>query len=413
MTKIIRFPAMLVVLFFIFTPFTWSYISNIGGFLLRPLDVVSIIMIVVTLIHGNIIIPQKGRIVVGLFLVLIGWILLNSIITDEAVALLTVGKILFYLLASISVASWLVKLNFSIPKRLFVWPLVFIFLFIVVTRPQVFDAISNLSYHLIARPDYAFHLFWHEIFNINFFGPSGEIIIKGVSFRNTASLGFLSIALFSYGFVKPGTLNKVLFYVFNGLAIVCLSRTGILSVLFFLSIVLGTIKTFRARITFIAILVLTSLSFVNSIFAETVGGRFSESSARGKYIVDGLKLFSEQIIWGLGSEAKVVSAAGFEKTIHNVPLALGTQFGIVALFVASLIIFFNFSAMVYFAKCWLRARDFRERQLYTIFIVAAFVITIRPNLSASAQNFYSYSEWACFSLVLAGLSLKSSNFNVR
>ena len=147
---------------------------------------------------------------------------------------------------------------------------------------------------------------------------------------------------------------------------------------------------------------------MNSVFSDTVSTRFSSSGNRIAYFLEGAQKLGENPMWGLGSGAKIEGVGGTDKTVHNVSLALGTQFGVIALIVSALILLANFFSLIHFSKGWLQSINARERQLYTVFIVAAFIITVRPNLSASAQNFYSYSEWACFSLVLAGLSLKTS-----
>jgi len=371
MNKFLFFPAALVVLFFLLSPLTWSFITSTGRFLIRPIDFVAILMIILTFGTGQVRLSKKAFRYVLLFLILLIWLLINSIVTNETLATITVGKITFYLLASISVASWIQRLNFKIPNSLFLGLTIALVIWIVGTSPEVFGAFSNINTNLITNPQRVFNNFWHDIFQINLFGPVGALIVKGVSFRNTAALGFLSIALLIYGVVKPGVISNILFYIFIGIALSTLSRTAILCALLFI--------------------------FLNRV----------------AYFIEGVELLGENPIWGLGSDAKIEGASGTDKTVHNVSLALGTQFGVIALIASASILLANFFALIHFSKGWIQSRTPRERQLYTVFIVAAFIITARPNLSASSQNFYSYSEWACFSLVLAGLSLKTSVRKVR
>ena len=408
MNKFLFFPAALVVLFFLLSPFTWSFMTSAGRFLVRPIDIVSLLIIVLTFGTGQIRLTKRAFRYVLLFVILLIWILINSIVTNETVATVTVGKITFYLLASISAASWIQRFDFKISNGLFLGITISLILWIVGTRPEVFGAFSNINANLITNPQRVFNNFWHDIFQINLFGPMGTLFIKGVSFRNTAALGFLSIALLIYGVVKPGVISNILFYIFIAIALSTLSRTAILCILLFVFLIMITINSFKSRAAFLAIVILFAVFSYNSVFSDVVGNRFSKSGNRFGYFMEGLQLLGESPMWGLGSGAKIEGVSGTDKTVHNVSLALGTQFGVVALIVSASILLANFFALIHFSKGWLQSRNPRERQLYTVFIVAAFVITTRPNLSASAQNFYSYSEWACFSLVLAGLSLKTS-----
>ena len=413
MNKFLFFPAALVVLFFLLSPLTWSFITSTGRFLIRPIDFVAILMIILTFGTGQVRLSKKAFRYVLLFLILLIWLLINSIVTNETLATITVGKITFYLLASISAASWIQRLNFKIPNGLFLGLTIALVIWIVGTSPEVFGAFSNINTNLITNPQRVFNNFWHDIFQINLFGPVGTLIVKGVSFRNTAALGFLSIALLIYGVVKPGVISNILFYIFIGIALSTLSRTAILCALLFIFLIMITINSFKSRVAFLAIVILFAGFTYNSVFSDVVGNRFAASGNRVAYFIEGVELLGENPIWGLGSDAKIEGVSGTDKTVHNVSLALGTQFGVIALIASASILLANFFALIHFSKGWIQSITPRERQLYTVFIVAAFIITARPNLSASSQNFYSYSEWACFSLVLAGLSLKTSVRKVR
>ena len=404
-----RLPSTLVVLFFILSPFTWSFLFITGPFLVRPIDIVSVLLILMTVFFGKIIISRKAIVPIALFLILLSWLLVNAIVMNELLAIETIGKVSLYLMSSVCVASWIVLLNYRVSGRLFMSAIVILSMWIIFTRPEIVEAFSKFSYNVISNPPRSFFNFWHDIFNINFFGPS-KLLVKGVSFRNTMSLGFLTCALFAYGVAKPSVFSTTLFYLFLALAISSLSRTGILSALLFILIISLSIRSVKSGVAFFTVIVGVALYIFNSanVFLDTVGTRFTGGyQGRRSYIIESIEILNVNPLWGLGVDAKVSGLSGTDNLVHNVSIALGTQFGLLALFFSALIITFNFYAFIYFIKKWLFTDNPREKQLYTIFIVAAFIIVVRPNLSASAQNFYSYAEWGCFSLVLAGFSLSS------
>lgn len=149
-------------------------------------------------------------------------------------------------------------------------------------------------------------------------------------------------------------------------------------------------------------------SIIMSTAMVRIGDRFGRTET---WQQAALKI-GEFPIWGYGS-ARVSNQMGEDLVVHNVVLALGMEYGVIATLLSGLIVFVNFLLFFYFINRWRYERDIRKKSQFVVYIVASLVITVRPNISGSSQNFYSLGEWACFALVLAGLSMSNDRFRIN
>lgn len=399
----------LISLFFILTPYTWSYVGQVSGFLIRPIDFFALFIIFWGALSKAPLIPKKAFFVVSIFALLLFWLGLNYVVNSDPTAITSLLKISFYLLASVFAARILAFEKHQLPARIFV-PILFCFiLFVLATNLEILDAIGNLIIDATRNPRRALYGFWFNIYSINFFGPETSLEIVGNSFRNTASLGFLVVAMICFGLLdKENWQSSILVYLFLGLSIISLSRTALFFAVLFLFMTAMTVRNFRSIIILIVALVAGIYFTINSFFIEALNERLGSGFLRGEIWALGIEKLQQAPLWGSGVNGQVLTRSGLQSA-HNVVLSLGVEQGIPALIFGFMILTFNLIASFIFLSEWARTRVNSIKRKYQIFTIAALIITVRPFLSASSQNFYSLGEWACFTLMLVGLSFHYSN----
>lgn len=391
----------LVIAFFGLTPFTWSYLAIVSGFLIRPIDVVAIGVLIVGFFQAKIIVNFVVRAYLILLVLLLTWLLINFVATNQTRALVAFLKIGFYGTVTVVVANMIVRENFFIEQRTMIKAVAIFSLGVLILNPQIMGLFSDLIYNAATKPATAVFLFWHELFKINLFGAEGNLEINGVSFRNTAALGFLAFAMLTYGIVQSGLAKSIFIPFMFVVVLVCMSRTAILCGAYWLLLIVAgsnnNKKPFLFLLIFAALLGLLQITFLT----DTLENRFSgDLGGRTQMYIDGFVLISEKPIFGHGSEA-LVSHTTADRTIHNVVIALGAEYGLPAFFLAAGLILINIFSFFYFTMKWYKAPNSAVKQMYSIGATAAFVATSRPMLSASSENFYSFAEWACVAIILA------------
>lgn len=395
-------PEVLVASFFLLTPFTWSFLDRIGGFLLRPIDLVGLGLLVLAVVYDRVSIPQRARMAIMIFAGLVCWILINGFLTDELRAPVTAAKIGLYLVISIVVSSFIVRSGFVVSEKIVLWLVLAFAIYVLVARQELLFIIYDFGALVASNPARAIFNFWNQIFQFNLFGPQQVLEVVGGSYRNTAALGFLSIALFAYGLMRKSTVRTLLLYSSIFLVIFSLSRTGLIAAALFIALIVFSAQNLRSGIVAVGLVIVVATISLNAVVFETIEERFNRDlGGREDMNVAGLIKIAEAPLFGHGAEAKVSHTIA-DRTVHNVPIALGAEYGFPAFALAGSIIIFNLFSFFYFLGRWFYEQNDTAKRLYACFATAAFVISTRPNLSASSENFYSLSEWACFALVMAG-----------
>ena len=394
----------LISLFFILTPYTWSYLTAYSGFLIRPIDIVALFRIIWGIFSRGAIIPTRSFFVFAMFGVLLLWLGINYITQNDIISIVTFSKISFYLVASTLAARLLAGTNHELPSNIFVFCLVSFMFIAIVTNLEILNAIGNLVVESTRSPRRALYGFWYDIYSLNLFGPEAFLEIEGNSFRNTASLGFLLIAMICYGLLdSENWKSSILIYIFLGLSIISLSRTAMVFSIVFLLMTALTIRNFKS-IIILLFAVFAGLYFTfNSFFIEALNERIGSEFLRGKIWALGFEKLQEAPLWGSGSRGRVLTRSGLQSA-HNVVLSLGVEQGLPALISGTFILLFNLTASFIFLMAWIRSKVNSVKRKYQIFTIASLIITVRPFLSASSQNFFSLGEWACFTLMLVGFS---------
>ena len=391
----------LILAFFILTPFTWSYLTLISGFLVRPIDLVAITILLYSFSRTTLLINPATRYFSVLLFLLLFWLLFNFLITGDKRAFITFLKVSFYGFTTIALAGLIVRTNMEISSKAFLQTTIALFIFIVALNPQVFNVFGDFAYNLIINPARAIFTFWHELFKINLFGPSGEIEINGVSFRNTAALGFLAFTFLVHGFVNAGLSKVISIPLLIFIVLICMSRTAIICGCFWIMMSVAVSSNQKKPLFFFIILLGLIVLLQFAWITDTLEERFSGGlGGRLQMYVDGFALISEKPFLGHGSNASV-SHTTADRTIHNVVIALGAEYGLPAFFISASLILFNVFSIFYFMKRSFRSLHASAKKIYVIGASAAFVTTSRPMLSASSENFYSLAEWACMAIILA------------
>lgn len=395
-------PELLVAAFFLLTPFTWSFLAKIGGFLLRPIDLVALGILILVVMYDRVSIPQRARIAIICFAGLVLWILINGVVTTELRAPVTAAKISLYLVVSIAISSLIVRARFDFDEKGVLWLVLAFAIFVLVGRRELLLIIYDFGALVASNPTRAIFNFWNQIFQLNLFGPQQVLEVIGGSHRNTAALGFLSISLFAYGLMRKSMVRTVLLYGFIFLTIFSLSRTGLIAAAVFVALIVFSAQNLRNAMVAAGLVLVVATISLNAVVFDTIEERFNRDlGGREDMNVAGLVKIAEKPLLGHGADAKVNHTIA-DRTVHNVPIALGAEYGFPAFALAGSIVLFNLYSFFHFVGKWFYARDDAEKRLYASVSTAAFVIATRPHLSASAENFYSLSEWACFALVIAG-----------
>jgi hypothetical protein len=387
----------LAALAFIFAPFTWSYLGTAGGYLIRIVDVVFILLILTFLVRLKL--KQLPYFLAFLLFLIIILNLIRSIFYSDISALASAVKIFYYLLSSIILSSVLrdmlqkPKANTPIIASLIAIP--FYYKFFVAMLGAIALISSNPS--LVSMSTAIFRL-WAEVFAQNAFGSSEDLAARGISFRNSAGIGFLVLSMFYY--VWEGRLNQFLCISFFIVAALLFSRSVWLIQIIFLILLLTQLKGRKLFTALLALGSLSSILILNSRIIIAIVDRINSDFGRSEMISIALTELNQAVIFGRTQGALLTLSDGVNKNIHNVPLAYGLEVGILGLSVA-LLISMTFLYMAVFSFSQLMLRKSKSPKKLITKVVLSSILFIRPLLSASFDIYFSIGEWCALSLLLA------------
>ena len=397
---------MLGTLAFIFAPFTWSYLGAAGGFLIRLVDVIFILLIFTFLIRLKL---ERFPLFLPLLLFLIVILnLIRSIFYSDISALASAVKIFYYLLSSIILASVLrgmlqkQKTNIPIISSLIAIP--FYYKFAV----ALFGAIALISSNpSLTSLSAALFRLWAEVFAQNAFGTSEDLAARGISFRNSAGVAFLVLSMFFY--VWEGRLNQFLCILFFMLAALLFSRSVWLIQVIFLVLLLTQLKGRKLFTALLASSSLASIIILNSRIFIVIVDRINSDIGRSEMISLALAELNQAVIFGRTQGALLTMSDGISKNVHNVPLAYGLEVGILGLSI-TLLITMTFLYMTVFSLAELMLKKSSSPKKLIIKIVLSSILFMRPLLSASFDIYFSIGEWCALSLLLA---LSTTNIKIK
>ena len=393
----------LLSLYYIFSSITWSYIVSIGGLLIRPFDIVSIILITVTLLTRKIPLQKDIVFIFGVFFTLCLYLYSYGIFSSTTAPVVSATKIIYLLIASFVVGLLIDQLQERIRLIHFAGTFSLFLLLAVVTNPDLVESIRVLltTSSSLSVPVFL-NNFWRTLFQTNLFGLSEGLTSQGVSFRNSAALGVFSMILFVSGFVPRSVTRSIIIAV---LSIVCFglfSRTCwfLLSAFFITRLLFRRDKIVAI---FTVVLVIASLSFsLPGIYRDIVQDRLYSESNRIDQYVAGLELMSVRPFVGHGSGTTITYAYG-DISIHNVFIGLGVNYGILALFLALIINFVCLFFAVIFLRRLAVSRTIEKIDAFHSRAIAALAVAVVPHVSSSVDNIFSFGGWACFAVFLNGL----------
>ena len=385
-------------------PFTWSYLTSFSGLLIRPFDLLGLIILFASLAQNRFITNRVALIYLVLFAGLVFWIAIGSIWRSEVNSPVAIFKITFYFLTTFALSSFFSRNEYFISAYQFNLILLFVLLSWALFRTEFFIVIMDLPAMFGENPKRALFIMANRIFSINLFGPLDLIEIRGVSFRNTASLGFLTVAIFVFGFMKNRFAANIIMIFFLLLTILFPSRTTLACAFLFFILLVAANSSWKSLIYSSIIIVIIAGFLVNDVIISTLIDRFSKGSGgRGEMNILGLIIISENFLFGAGSETTIEHFLR-NRNVHNIPIALGSKFGFPAFFIAGTIILLNIYSFFFFLFAWWTCNEKKHKRAFATFTVAALIIAFRPNVSSSVESFYSLPEWICFSLILFGYS---------
>ncbi len=397
---------MLAALAFIVAPFTWSYLGAAGGYLIRLVDVVFILLVFTYFIRFKF--KRLAMILPFLLFLIVILNLIRSMFYSDISALASAVKIFYYLLTSVILSfilqDMLQKQKTNIPIIASFIAIPFYYKIIVSVLGAIALIFSNPS---ISSVSTVFFRLWAEIFSQNAFGSSIDLEARGISFRNSTGISFLVLSMFYYQW--EGRLNQFLCISFFLIAALLFSRSVWLSQFIFLILLLTQLK---GRQLFIALLALGSLSSIlmlNYRIFEAIVDRINSDIGRSEMISLALAELNQAIIFGRTQGALLTMSDGFSKNVHNVPLAYGLEVGILGLLVTLLItITLLYMTVFSFSQFILRKCKFPKKLITKI--VLSSILLIRPLLSASFDVYFSIGEWCALSLLIA---LSATNTKIK
>jgi len=393
----------LVSFFFIVLPFSWSYLGVFSGFVLRLADLTMLVIILFGLVFGKNSISRLQASYFIAFSLMFMLMAISAMVNNNMGAFVSIIKISFYMMGSYFICKIILNQKNYISIYIFLFYLISLFIYVFIFKFEIISVLINLFPSLLDGPTIFAFKFWNAIFTYNLFGPSGLIDVKGVSFRNTASFGFLATSLYIYSMIKPSTLSYVLTFVYLILMFSCLSRTAsICGVLFVISIFFFG-PAFRGKWIVFLILAAVVMFILNSFIWEIVVARASSNFGRWDMFVEGFSKISQAPFVGNGIAGKIEGGAADQRTIHNVPLALGSEFGFFVMVIAIWILVLNLQSFLGFSFMLAKRKGLSQDRSVLVGLVTAFALVARPNLSASAEVFYSVAEWACLALLFVSV----------
>lgn len=397
----------LAVAFFLLAPFTWSFIVALGGFLLRPTDLIFLALIGLTFAGKRVILPPL--LPLGLLFAIVVMTLGRGIVHSDAGSIVSAVKICFYMLGVICLSDTLVSIRGMDRARKVVWTkvvlVIYLSFFTVIAIAAVRSALSLSSAQQIGGTIFRM---WNAVFHFNFFGPSGVREVIGVSFRNTAGIGFLTASLFFYFLSgRMSALPTTLFIV----ALLTFSRSVWLAQVVFLMSLAG-IRGGRRGLGVMFLVALGGMALLSSPLAvDLVLDRLSSSGGRVDILGTVLDTLNQNILFGSAEGAKVLNSYGDEKTVHNVPLALALELGALGggLMFLVVIYFLVQGGLVALGPLLPGANKGSDPVLSSVLLVTAVILVLRPMISASYTNIYSVGEWGAFALFFAALRLRRAD----
>ena len=382
----------LAVLLVLFTPFIWGFIARFEGMLVRPTDLIVAAFYILIIARGRVHAPLALRVFYFLVIALVLSLILSTMVNGASTLWLLKAAALFPI--PLIVHDTLARNDYQIPSTSLLIPVA---VFTIAIMPILFFIGETVATGLIGGNMKAtlWH-FWHNTFETNIFG-SESLEIKGQSARNGFARGALAALLFAYGFWQRGKFRTVAMVFFTIAVLAAFSRTGWATLAVFVILLLVVRRAY-----WLAMLVGTAVVAMGATIRETAIERITSRVGRLEDLPQTLETFNAHILFG---DPEAIDPAG-HIIMHNVPLSLGANFGILPFAFSLALTFFTLCAAILLYRLALRVR-IEQRPPLIAATTAAFGCTVMPHVSAAGTNIYTLGELAMLGLVISGLTIRS------
>lgn len=388
--------AALICLWAVSVPFSWGHLARLNGQLVRPSDIIFIILSLFVIAKMKIAISRSGKVVLIALVGLLVAVATSSVLSGSS--LNSLARLATVIIAPFVLADAIKSENFRInPVSMWLSALLFGVSSVAIIGLAVEVAQTALGGNINAT----IFKFFNGVFQINPFGPQG-FEVRGVSYRNSLAAGLIALLSFVYAFLEKSKTRTVMIAICMLLVAASMSRSGWAAALVFTMLVMLQNKVRGvAIVAFIAVSVpLFFYSSTSAVFLDRVNsdiGRFSDYPGA-------LEVLDENFF--LGDAKRLDGVDGV--IVHNVPLALGANYGLFAMlfFVLALLVF-----LYWFVK-FTTLCVAREDKIYVAAGACAFLVFMRPLISGAGASLFSIGEWFALGLVLAASLKDSSKFRL-
>lgn len=378
-------------------PFTWSYLASVGGMLIRAVDLV--LLMAITVSFGRFRLARLPAIVLGCLIAIVFLKLLRSGVYSDPSATVSAIKISYYLMSALALATAFRARSAKDNDRLTIYALLLVSP-ILITFISVFSSIflELLQSRSFLSMSQVIFQGWNQIFSGNLFGVSGPLEVSGNQFRNTAGIGFLVAALYFY--LWDGVLNRTLTIILMVVAALFFSRSvWMIQLLFFALVIMRSKGAGRIVWLFLMLGVAIGIAAVPDV-VRALDERLSSNLGRLEMLKLAVDELEFSILFGRPDGARLVLSASESIGVHNVPLALALELGILGLLLsATIAAVFLYTAISRFF--YLFAANHANSKPTIVIILISTILFMRPMISASYPVYFSIGEWCALAIYLA------------
>jgi len=377
--------------------------ANLGGMLIRPTDIALLLLIGITLTSGRL--SKKAATFFAPFVALSLLLLLRAAVYSDTSAAVSAIKILYYATGSICMANIMLRALSDGVQTSKHWPvravIVYLLIMAALATSSVLTSLSFLN--LSSIPSTVFNIM-NSLFRFNFFGPSDVLEVRGVSFRNSMGGGFFAASLFFYLTNRRFSGVAAVLFV---LAAASLSRSVWVAQAAFVLTHLA-VASWRGRLaTLVGVAIATAIGIYSSSVNEALIDRALSTSGRSGMVSLALPGLDQGVLLGTEAGAAIEMSDGIQKSVHNVPIALALEVGVLG---GALALFIVLAILTLTAEQFLKTLSGRRKDSVksSVIVSSGVFLALRPMVSASYENFYSIGEWGLFAVFIAAIISQKS-----
>ena len=384
----------LALLILLLAPFTWSYLTSVGGLLIRAVDVLLMLLIMASIMCGRM--SRVPLAIPVLFFALIGTLFLRVIVHGDVLSAISAFKIAYYLVGSLALVSALSDLISFKSNRVILAGLLIalpVFLIFIMRVIEIVDSDPSPSPYF-PNNDFIF-LVQEQLFAQNLFFTSDVLQTRGVSFRNSAGIAFFVVALFFY--LLEGSLSRAVMILLMIIAALSFSRSVWLLQSLLLFLVFVRARSSNKSFLVFAILIFGGAMVCIPSISDAIGERLASNLGRFELIRVAISEFSNHIFLGREQDLSFQVSDHKIKVVHNVPIAIAVKTGIFGFAIALAIQgVFVFHVITNFLNYLIEEGSNQRARI--AMIIVCFILFFRPMISGSVDSYFAIGEWGALAM---------------